>query len=336
VGEPGFPHAQIGVPRFELGTSPTRTERATRLRHTPSQHRLAARSKKVRDRVRARFGALADREMAAVGNRPQWRAQAARVFEGVADGKLTVPRAPENEARTADALEVLPGILSDERVAGTSGVGVPRRTGEKRLRHLRRKGGRVGRAPAPEDERPQQRRVHDKSAVRRDPLSRLYETGDCKRVPCAAQARGDSGRSHQHERSNQLGPPDREPEGDRPAEGVSDDMRRASGLVLEEQGETLGVRVQSRLPGKRLRPPVSGQLGHEQAPAGQEQRRQSDPVRRRSAKPMHQHERLALARNEVTKILGEALLEARELDLCIRHRSRLFFETMNSSGRQDP
>ncbi len=28
------PHA-VGVPRFELGTSPTRTERATRLRHTP-------------------------------------------------------------------------------------------------------------------------------------------------------------------------------------------------------------------------------------------------------------------------------------------------------------
>jgi hypothetical protein len=32
----------IGVPRFELGTSPTRTERATRLRHTPnSWNRLA-------------------------------------------------------------------------------------------------------------------------------------------------------------------------------------------------------------------------------------------------------------------------------------------------------
>ena len=29
------PHTVIGVPRFELGTSPTRTERATRLRHTP-------------------------------------------------------------------------------------------------------------------------------------------------------------------------------------------------------------------------------------------------------------------------------------------------------------
>src|SRR5690242_21028275 len=33
---------EIGVPRFELGTSPTRTERATRLRHTPNrEHRLA-------------------------------------------------------------------------------------------------------------------------------------------------------------------------------------------------------------------------------------------------------------------------------------------------------
>ena len=33
--------ASIGVPRFELGTSPTRTERATRLRHTPSAGRVA-------------------------------------------------------------------------------------------------------------------------------------------------------------------------------------------------------------------------------------------------------------------------------------------------------
>ena len=32
---------EIGVPRFELGASPTRTERATRLRHTPRAHRVA-------------------------------------------------------------------------------------------------------------------------------------------------------------------------------------------------------------------------------------------------------------------------------------------------------
>jgi hypothetical protein len=32
----------IGVPRFELGTSPTRTERATRLRHTPGREQGSA------------------------------------------------------------------------------------------------------------------------------------------------------------------------------------------------------------------------------------------------------------------------------------------------------
>jgi hypothetical protein len=31
--------ALIGVPRFELGASPTRTERATRLRHTPGEQK---------------------------------------------------------------------------------------------------------------------------------------------------------------------------------------------------------------------------------------------------------------------------------------------------------
>src|SRR3954466_2573470 len=40
--ESGPVRGEIGVPRFELGTSPTRTERATRLRHTPKPgHRVA-------------------------------------------------------------------------------------------------------------------------------------------------------------------------------------------------------------------------------------------------------------------------------------------------------
>src|SRR5262249_3355531 len=39
---PAMRGPSIGVPRFELGTSPTRTERATRLRHTPrAAHRVA-------------------------------------------------------------------------------------------------------------------------------------------------------------------------------------------------------------------------------------------------------------------------------------------------------
>ena len=57
MGEPQGSPMLIGVPRFELGTSPTRTERATRLRHTPGKTRLA---KEVFDRVRAEVRALAD------------------------------------------------------------------------------------------------------------------------------------------------------------------------------------------------------------------------------------------------------------------------------------
>ena len=41
MGEPGGSPTLIGVRRFELRTSPTRTERATRLRHTPSAQRVA-------------------------------------------------------------------------------------------------------------------------------------------------------------------------------------------------------------------------------------------------------------------------------------------------------
>ena len=40
-GNQRLPHDSIGVRRFELRTSPTRTERATRLRHTPSGERVA-------------------------------------------------------------------------------------------------------------------------------------------------------------------------------------------------------------------------------------------------------------------------------------------------------
>ncbi len=56
VGGTGVPPHPIGVPRFELGTSPTRTERATRLRHTPSAERVAARRVRRALRAAARRG----------------------------------------------------------------------------------------------------------------------------------------------------------------------------------------------------------------------------------------------------------------------------------------
>jgi streptomycin 6-kinase len=67
------PGAMIGVPRFELGTSPTRTERATRLRHTPSRA----------------IGYLGMSEtLAALA---EWRREAPRVAQEVAsDWRLTL------------------------------------------------------------------------------------------------------------------------------------------------------------------------------------------------------------------------------------------------------
>src|SRR5436190_2626982 len=65
----------IGVPRFELGTSPTRTERATRLRHTPSTHRLACAGSRV---VRRTTGARhRDRSRTASAHECRFSLQAA-------------------------------------------------------------------------------------------------------------------------------------------------------------------------------------------------------------------------------------------------------------------
>ena len=86
---------------------------------------------------------------------------------------------------------------------------------------------------------------------------------------------------------------------------------------------------------------MARQLGHEQPAAGQEQRRERDPVSRRAAEPVDEQERLAFARSEVAQPgagrLEEPLLEPRQLEtLCVRHQGRLLFGAMDRSGRQDP
>ena len=62
-GGTAFPRAAIGVPRFELGTSPTRTERATRLRHTPRTARRVAALDTIRSGL-ARYVVFTDNEEA--------------------------------------------------------------------------------------------------------------------------------------------------------------------------------------------------------------------------------------------------------------------------------
>ena len=106
---------------------------------------------------------------------------------------------------------------------------------------------------------------------------------------------------------------------------------------------------------------MPGQLRDEQPATREEQRRERQPVRGRSAEAVYQHERSTGTRDEVTQTgtarLGEALLEPRKLAeallatptmrgrggfadvsvfLCVRHGPRLFLEAMDRSGRQDP
>src|SRR5204863_9895257 len=111
AGKPWGSPALIGVPRFELGTSPTRTERATRLRHTPSEKRLA---EEVFDRLRAEIGAFADQQVAAVGDHAQRGVQAARELEGVGERKLVVAGSPQDQRSAAELAEVLADVVGDD------------------------------------------------------------------------------------------------------------------------------------------------------------------------------------------------------------------------------
>jgi len=76
--------------------------------------------------VHASVRALDDQQVAAVGNRPERRAQPPGVLERVVDPHLQVPRTPEHERRAAHALEVRTGVFRDERLARADDVGVER------------------------------------------------------------------------------------------------------------------------------------------------------------------------------------------------------------------
>ena len=94
-------YAEIGVPRFELGTSPTRTERATRLRHTPSAHRVPAPRRKapfVAPRLRRR-----DHYTLLVAGRDEIVAYANALARRRALAGVRASRAPGRRDRRGDA-----------------------------------------------------------------------------------------------------------------------------------------------------------------------------------------------------------------------------------------
>src|SRR2546423_9445027 len=74
----------IGLPRFELGTSPTRTERATRLRHSPTDLGYPV----LRSSLRRYGVVIADRQAREEGLEALLDGQAVLVGEGTEAGVL--------------------------------------------------------------------------------------------------------------------------------------------------------------------------------------------------------------------------------------------------------
>ena len=254
--------ATIGVRRFELRTSPTRTERATRLRHTPRRRQVSDVGEELQRRPPADVGALADQQVPAVRDHPQRRAQPARVLETVLERHLPVAGAPEDEHRAADAVEVAARVVCDERQPRTERVRVQQRPlqeavdgplGEQvGVRHLER----------PEDDPPQDG-ARRRSGERAGPAIRpgWIEPEKADRELRSARRAGDAGCSGEHEPPHEGRVPLGEPQRDDTAERVPEHVRRP----VEQGRQGVGEAPEGRR-GQRGRASVPGEVGDDQAP----------------------------------------------------------------------
>ena len=158
-------------------------------------------------------------------------ARSRRAYSNASSTGSWLSRAPQStSAGQANAIEVEPHVVADERLRGADGVGVPRGAGEEPLDDLGRQRRWVRRAPAPEDELPQERRAHDPVAVRRDPAAGLEDPGDRQRVAGGTRRRRDPRGAGEHDRAHRLRPADRQAQRDRSAQRVARRPRRGRRL----------------------------------------------------------------------------------------------------------
>ena len=107
----------IGVPRFELGASPTRTERATRLRHTPSRDRVAVRLERLRAIVPRVFEAvLFDVDFTLSRPGPELGPEGYRRVGGRHGLQLDPARYDQARLDAIDELQRRQGLVHDEEV----------------------------------------------------------------------------------------------------------------------------------------------------------------------------------------------------------------------------
>ena len=253
--------------------------------------------------------------MAAVGDHAQLGAQPATEIEGVGDRELGVARAPEDERRAADTVEVAADVVEDERRRRALGIARQPCPLEEPVDRGPRHDQRVGCPPVAEDEPSQHRAVGDGIGPGRDEPPGADDAEDPQSVFGTPRHRRDPGRRRQHERLDQVRAPDGEPDGDHGAERVTHERRGRDPLELGDGADTVGEDGEVRHDGQRRRAAVARQFRNEDAALRREDGRDVGPVERRAAQPVHEDDRLcpAAPAHEVTEPapadLGEALLE---------------------------
>ena len=239
---------------------------------------------------------LADEQVAAVGNGPQGGLKLAGVGEADRDRHDPVASAPEDEAGTANAVEI-EGLASEESAGGGAGVGMDLVGGKEALDSGRRQGRRLGRPPAAEDEAPKPGRSRHETAGRRHQPPGTKES-DGKDERASGQRTGtEGGCAGEHDPPDAIGPLGSQPEGDYPTQGVPHHDRGQHPLLLGKRPHDLGQGGQTGA-GKRRGAAVAGEIGTENAAATSQNGRDLDPVPCRPSQPVHEHDRRPLPADE--------------------------------------
>ena len=172
---------------------------------------------------------------------------------------------------------------------------------EECLRELRLEGVGVRHAPPAERGPAAQPRARPRLPVRRYQAPRPREAQHGQRHVGGTRRRADPRRCGEDEAANRVGTQHGGAKRDDTAERVADPHRVSGLLRVGDPEDGLCQRVDIAGLGQQLGAPMSRQVGNENAVLGRERRRERAPVLDRSAKAVHEDERLTGAADGITK-----------------------------------
>ena len=167
-------------------------------------------------------------------------------------------RAPEDEHRAADAVELLARIVADEREAGAERVGVQRRPAQEPVDGALGQQIGVRDLEAAEDEPAQPPRAGDPLGAAAGDPARLHDPGERDHHLGPAGRARDPGRRGEDDAADELGAAFREPQRDDAAERVAEDVHRARRARRRARPQSPRARPTA---GSGVEPPWPGRSG---------------------------------------------------------------------------